>query len=64
MDNIKGENSDDPVLVTIKETGRRLGFGRTKIYALINDRTLKSVKIGRSRRVVMASIRALADRAE
>ena len=64
MDNIKGENRDDPVLVTIKETERRASLGRTKIYELIADGTLRSVKIGRSRRVLMASIRELADRAE
>ncbi len=63
MDNIKGENRDDPVLVTIKETERRASLGRTKIYELIADGTLRSVKIGRSRRVLMASIRELADRA-
>ncbi len=64
MDNIKGENRDDPVLVTIKETERRASLGRTKIYELIADGTLRSVKIGRSRRVLMASIRKLANRAE
>ena len=63
MDNIKGESRDDPVLVTIKETERRASLGRKKIYELIADGTLRSVKIGRSRRVLMASIRELADRA-
>ena len=63
MENRKGEYPDDPVLVTINETERRSGLGRTKIYELINDGTLKSVKIGRCRRVVLASIRELADRA-
>jgi excisionase family DNA binding protein len=60
----KNENTDDPVLVTIKETKRRTGFGRTKIYELIKDDTLKSVKIGGSRRVVMSSIRNLAKSAK
>ena len=63
MEPAKNETTDDPILVTIKETKRRTGFGRTKIYELINDDTLKSVKIGGSRRVVMSSIRDLADRA-
>ena len=63
MENRKGEYPDDPVLVTINETERRASLGRTKIYELIADGTLRSVKIGRSRRVLMASIRELADRA-
>jgi excisionase family DNA binding protein len=41
----------EPVLISIKETANALGLGRTKIYELINDGKLETVKWG-SRRLV------------
>lgn len=47
----------------IIDTARALGVGRTKIYELINEGKLKTVKIGRRTLVKTASIRALVDEA-
>ncbi|GGV04258.1 hypothetical protein GCM10010495_14960 [Kitasatospora herbaricolor] len=43
----------DPTLValTVEEAARRLGIGRTTMYALIRDGEIESVPIGRLRRV-------------
>jgi excisionase family DNA binding protein len=46
--------------VSIKEAAHSLGIGRTKIYELIADGRLETVKIGRRTTVRTASIRALA----
>lgn len=45
-----------PVLVTVEEAARRLSIGRTATYMLVLRGELQSVKIGRTRRVVVASI--------
>jgi excisionase family DNA binding protein len=50
----------EPVCVSVTETMRALGIGRTKVYELINVGLLKVVKIGRRTLVRTASIRALA----
>lgn len=47
---------DTRLLVDTVETGRRLGCGRTKVYELIADGDLESVKIGRRRKVPVDSI--------
>lgn len=44
------------VLVTVEEAARRLSIGRTATYMLVLKGELQSVKIGRTRRVVVASI--------
>jgi excisionase family DNA binding protein len=50
----------EPVCLSVKETARVLGIGRTKIYELINAGQLETVKIGRRTLVRTASIRAIA----
>lgn len=40
-----------PMLLTIDETAAELRIARRRVYELINDGRLKSVKIGKSRRV-------------
>jgi excisionase family DNA binding protein len=41
----------DKLLLTPEEAAEVLGIGRTKVYALIADGDLLSVRIGNSRRV-------------
>jgi excisionase family DNA binding protein len=41
----------DKLLLTPEEAAEVLGIGRTKVYALISDGDLLSVRIGNSRRV-------------
>jgi len=53
----------DPVTVTVDGAKRALGLGHTKIYELIGEGRLKTVKIGRRTLVKTDSIRALVDQA-
>lgn len=52
--------SANKLLATIAETKGLTGLGKTKIYDLIDDGTLESVKVGSRRLVKMSSIRRLA----
>ena len=52
-----------PVWVSVKDATRLSGIGRTKLYELLNTNTIASIKIGRKRLVLMASIEALASEA-
>jgi excisionase family DNA binding protein len=55
------ELENGPLLVDVKEAARLLGCGRTTLYALLARGVLTSVKIGGSRRVPAAAIRAYVD---
>ena len=46
-------------LITVAETMRRLALGRTKVYQLLAEGRLRSVKIGRSRRIRVDSVEAI-----
>lgn len=50
-----------PILFTTAEVARLLGIGKCRVYDLIRERALRSVKVGSSRRV---SARALRDYVE
>jgi hypothetical protein len=49
----------EPLGVSPKTTQKMTGLGKTTVAKFIKDGTLKSRKIGRSRRVLVASIREL-----
>jgi excisionase family DNA binding protein len=49
----------EPIVLSINDTAKALGLGRTSIYALINDGRLEAVKIGRRTLIKVASIRYL-----
>jgi len=51
----------EPVLVSPKEAARMLNLGATKIFAMLKDGSLESVKIGMNRRISVASIKRLAE---
>jgi excisionase family DNA binding protein len=51
------------VAVSIDDARRAIGIGKTKLYELINDGTLKTFMVGRRRLVTTASIHALVGRA-
>jgi len=40
-----------PTLLTVEQAAERLGLSRTAVYALIADGALKSIQIGKRRRV-------------
>lgn len=47
----------DPVLLTVEDAARALALGRTTVYQLLADGSLRSVKIGRARRVPRDALR-------
>lgn len=51
-----------PALLTPEEAARVLRIGRSKLYQLLADKELTSIKIGRSRRVRPADIDAYIER--
>ena len=53
-------HSVEPLFFSVDEAAATLGLGRTSTYALINDGTLKSRKVGRRRLVWAESVRDLA----
>jgi excisionase family DNA binding protein len=54
--------STDKILLTVEEAARVLSIGRTSVYGFIKRNELQAVKLGRSRRVVSASVKDLVDR--
>jgi excisionase family DNA binding protein len=49
----------EPVTVSIKAACAAIGIGNSKLYMLIKDGDLKTVKVGSRTLVTTASIRAL-----
>lgn len=50
-----------PFTTSVSETAKALGLGRTKIYELIAEGRLETVRIGRRRLIKVESIRLLLD---
>lgn len=53
----------DPLAISINETTKVLGIGRTSVYAFIGAGRLRTLKLGRRTLVSTASIRQLVERA-
>lgn len=51
----------EQLAVSINDTAKALGLGRTSIYAMIADGRLEALKLGRRTLVKTASIRRLID---
>lgn len=51
----------EPLSLTISDTTKATGFGKTTTYRLIKEGRLTAVKIGRRTLVTVASIKALLD---
>lgn len=50
-----------PILVTVDELAETLSIGRTAAWELVRKRKIKSVKIGRTRRVPVTAIQEYID---
>jgi excisionase family DNA binding protein len=50
--------SIEPILVTPEQAAQKLGVGRDRIYRLMANGELPSVKIARSRRIPVDALRA------
>ena len=49
----------EPICVRINDAARMIGVGRTKLYELIADGEVQTVKLGKSTRVITASLHRL-----
>jgi len=54
----------DKLLLTPEEAADILSLGRTKVFQLIGDGTLRSVRIGKCRRVPASALVELVERLE
>lgn len=48
--------SDARVLVSVEDAAAMLSLGRTVVYQLVRRNEIRSVKVGRSRRIVASSL--------
>jgi excisionase family DNA binding protein len=53
-----------PILFTTEEVARLLGIGKCRVYDLIRQRELRSVKVGASRRISARAVRDYVERLE
>lgn len=51
----------NPVLLTVEDAALALSLGRTKVYELVESGALRSVKIGRSRRIPAQALHEFVD---
>jgi excisionase family DNA binding protein len=56
-----GDDRMEKLLLTVREAADVLGVSRSRVYELLSAEQLDSVKIDRSRRVALASVRRLAE---
>ena len=56
LPNRENSNPDDKLLLTIPEVAYRIGLGRSFVYELVMKGEIKSVKIGRARRVPVSAV--------
>lgn len=57
MDSPDTNSSSVPLLLlTPEQAADALGLGRSRVYELMRDRRLRSVKVGRSRRIPYTSL--------
>jgi excisionase family DNA binding protein len=56
-----GDDRMEKLLLTVREAADVLSVSRSRVYELLYAEQLDSVKIGRARRVLLASVRRLAD---
>jgi excisionase family DNA binding protein len=52
----------DKVLLTIEEAADLLSLGLSSVYALVLNKQLRSIKVGRSRRVPLAALHQFVER--
>jgi hypothetical protein len=50
----------EPLLVTVREAGALLGFGKTKIFQLLECGALERRKVNGATRITLRSVRELA----
>jgi len=56
---VKAPPPVEPICVKVNDAARMIGVGRTKLYELIADGEVETVKLGKSTRVITASLHRL-----
>ena len=59
---MSGQQSVEPICVRVNDAARMIGVGRTKLYELIANGELETVKLGEATRVTTASLHKLVER--
>ena len=59
---MSGHQPVEPICVRVNDAARMIGVGRTKLYELIANGELETVKFGKATRVTTASLRELVRR--
>lgn len=59
---MSGQQPVEPICVRVNDAARMIGVGRTKLYELISNGELETVKIGKATRVTTASLHDLVRR--
>jgi excisionase family DNA binding protein len=54
-------NAHQPITATLSDFSRLTGLGRSTIYALLNEKRLDSIKVGKRRLIVLDSYRRLVE---
>jgi excisionase family DNA binding protein len=49
----------EPICVKVNDAARMIGIGRTKLYELIASGELEAIKLGKSTRIMTASLHQL-----
>lgn len=57
-DQVKEDSDSSRLLVTVEDAARRLSIGRSHIYEQMQRGGLRSVRIGRSRRILITDLEA------
>lgn len=58
----RSEEYMERLLLSPEEAAHALGVGRSRVYDLMRTRQLLSVRIGKSRRVLVAAVHAYVER--
>jgi excisionase family DNA binding protein len=59
---MSGQQLVEPICVRVNDAARMIGVGRTKLYELIANGELETVKLGKATRVTTASLHKLVER--
>jgi excisionase family DNA binding protein len=59
---MSGQRPVELLCVRVNDAARMIGVGRTKLYELISNGELETVKIGKATRITTASLHKLVER--
>jgi excisionase family DNA binding protein len=59
---VGGSAQDRKLLVTVEEAAAMLSLGRTLTWALVRKNELRSIQVGRTRRVIVSSLHEYIER--